>query len=327
MSHVLVLIFQTLFKSFPRPIPNLPRHCVHQGILFKMAGGHLGSSPQPRLGQLIKRHLHDWLILLVLGVIIWILNAVEPFHRYLSKEMLTPDIKYPFKEDTVPMFVVPVYALLLPCIIFLMYYISRRDVYDLHYAIIGILFSVLITAVITDAIKDAVGRPRPSFFYRCFPDGKPVFQTNGDVLCTNLAEKVIKEGYKSFPSGHTSWSFAGLGFLGWYLCGKIKVFNGEGYAAKLCIVVLPYLAAALVGISRVDDYWHHWTDVFAGAMIGSTISATCYLQFFPFPHLPNGWAPHASFTRIEDNRCSKDAVDSKVANAVGDLEGGGKTYF
>lgn len=63
-------------------------------------------------------------------------------------------------------------------------------------------------------------------------------------------------------------SFAGLGFLAWYLCGKIKVFNGEGYAAKLCIVVLPYLAAALVGISRVDDYWHHWTDVFAGALIG-----------------------------------------------------------
>jgi len=38
----------------------------------------------------------------------------------------------------------------------------------------GILYSVLITAVITDAIKDGVGRPRPDFFWRCFPDGIPV---------------------------------------------------------------------------------------------------------------------------------------------------------
>ncbi|WMV24538.1 hypothetical protein MTR67_017923 [Solanum verrucosum] len=47
----------------------------------------------------------------------------------------------------------------------------RRDVYDLHHAILGIMYSVLVTAVITDSIKDVVGRPLPNFFYRCFPYG------------------------------------------------------------------------------------------------------------------------------------------------------------
>lgn len=63
-------------------------------------------------------------------------------------------------------------------------------------------------------------------------------------------------------------SFAGLGFLSLYLSGKIKAFDSTGHVAKLCLVFLPLLVASLVGISRVDDYWHHWQDVFAGGLLG-----------------------------------------------------------
>lgn len=63
-------------------------------------------------------------------------------------------------------------------------------------------------------------------------------------------------------------SFAGLGFLAWYLSGKIKAFDQRGHVAKICLVFLPLLAAALVAVSRVDDYWHHWQDVFAGGLLG-----------------------------------------------------------
>ncbi|KAG8387998.1 hypothetical protein BUALT_Bualt02G0079400 [Buddleja alternifolia] len=165
----------------------------------------------------------------------------------------------------------------------------------------------------TDSIKDAVGRPRPNFFYRCFPDGIPVFDPlNGDVMCSGN-KKLIKEGYKSFPSGHSSWSFAGLGFLAWYLCGKMKVFDQRGHAAKLCIVFIPYLFAALVAISRVDDYWHHWTDVFAGSLIGAVVSSVCYLQFFPFPHYINGWATHAFNRILEENGSDSTSIDMEIA--------------
>lgn len=65
-----------------------------------------------------------------------------------------------------------------------------------------------------------------------------------------------------------SGTFAGLGFLSWYLSGKIRVFDRQGHIAKLCIVFAPLLCASLVAISRVDDYWHHWQDVFAGGLLG-----------------------------------------------------------
>ncbi|GMY18459.1 lipid phosphate phosphatase 2-like [Fagus crenata] len=248
----------------------------------------------------LKIHMHDWLILLLLVVIDSILNLIEPFHRFVGEGMMT-DLQYPFKSNTIPFWAVPIIAILLPFAIILTYYFIKKDVYDLHHALLGLLFSVLISGVITDAIKDAVGRPRPDFFWRCFPNGTKVFDpVLGDVMCTGI-KSVIKEGYKSFPSGHTSWSFAGLGFLAWYLSGKIRVFDRRGHVAKLCISFLPLLAAALVGVSRVDDYWHHWQDVFTGGLIGMTVASFCYLQFFPPPYDVDGWGPFAYFQMLAES--------------------------
>ncbi|MFQ6640678.1 hypothetical protein Gotur_014308 [Gossypium turneri] len=307
--------------------------------------------------KVARTHMHDWIILLLLIVIEVILNVIEPFHRFVGEDMMT-DLKYPMKDNTVPFWAVPMLAIMLPLFVILVYYFIRKDVYDLHHAILGLLFSVLITGVITDAIKDAVGRPRPDFFWRCFPDGKGVFDpVTKDVMCTGI-KSVIKEGHKSFPSGHTSCkqsnyfqlhglfimvtlristtrftsslskngflinfvfqhagSFAGLGFLALYLSGKIRVFDRQGHVAKLCIVFLPLLIAALVGISRVDDYWHHWQDVFAGGLLGLTVSSFCYLQFFPAPYEVDGWGPHAYFQMLAESRNVNPSNGSNVQQA------------
>ncbi|XP_051149133.1 lipid phosphate phosphatase 2-like isoform X1 [Andrographis paniculata] len=247
-------------------------------------------------------HKHDWLILLLLAVIDISLNIIHPYRRFVGKGMMT-DLKYPMKSNTVPIWAVPLYAVLLPIAIFVLYYMRRNDVYDLHHSILGLLFAVLITGVLTDAIKDGVGRPRPDFFWRCFPDGRDQYDRFGNVICHGDPGD-IKEGHKSFPSGHTSWSFAGLGFLSLYLSGKIKCFDRRGHVAKLCIVFFPILLACLVAVSRVDDYWHHWQDVFAGGLLGLVVATFCYLQFFPPPYNTEGWRCYAYKQALEDAAAS-----------------------
>jgi len=76
---------------------------------------------------------------------------------------------------------------------------------------------------------------------------------------------------KKIVQSTNAGSFAGLGFLSWYLSGKIRVFDRRGHIGKLCLVLLPLLIAALIGVTRVDDYWHHWTDVFVGGIIGCLV--------------------------------------------------------
>ncbi|KAG8366668.1 hypothetical protein BUALT_Bualt17G0103500 [Buddleja alternifolia] len=265
-------------------------------------------------GQLARNHKQDWLILILLVVTEIILNVIHPYYRFVGEGMME-DLRYPMKANTVPVWAVPLYAVLLPIAIFILYYLRRRDVYDLHHSILGLLFAVLITGVLTDAIKDGVGRPRPDFFWRCFPDGRDEYDRWGNVVCHGKHSD-IREGHKSFPSGHTSWSFAGLGFLALYLSGKIKCFDRRGHVAKLCILFLPILAACLVGVSRVDDYWHHWQDVFAGGLLGTVVATFCYLQFFPAPYHTEGWGPYAYFRAVEESRSNSRPGQSGNGNSM-----------
>ncbi|XP_072968831.1 lipid phosphate phosphatase 2-like isoform X1 [Typha angustifolia] len=275
-----------------------------------MADIQLGAHTLRSHGAKVMRfHMYDWIILVLLAITDGLLNIIEPYHRFVGRDMMT-DLRYPMKGNTVPFWAVPLIAIVLPMFIVCAIYFKKRNVYDLHHAILGLLFSVLITGVITDAIKDGVGRPRPDFFWRCFPDGKDVYDNvTTDVICHG-EKSVIREGHKSFPSGHSSWSFAGLGFLSWYLAGKITAFDRRGHIAKLCIVFLPLLVAALVAVSRVDDYWHHWQDVFAGGLLGLVVSSFCYLQFFPLPYDVNGFWPHAHILQLEERNNNGAVADN-----------------
>ena len=68
----------------------------------------LGSYTIRSHGMILARlHMYDWIILLLLAVIDGLLNIIEPFHRFVGKDMMT-DLRYPMKGNTVPFWAVPV---------------------------------------------------------------------------------------------------------------------------------------------------------------------------------------------------------------------------
>ena len=88
---------------------------------------------------------------------------------------------------------------------------------------------------------------------RCQPPAgavDPVFGLSNWTICTQEENKILRDGFRSFPSGHSScmssnqlsWhgsmnaivvSFAGLGFLAFYLAGKLHLFDSRGHTVSI----------------------------------------------------------------------------------------------
>lgn len=115
--------------------------------------------------------------------------------------------------------------------------------------------SIFLTLFITDVIKNAVGRPRPDLISRC----KPVAGTPKDLLvtldvCTETNHHTLHDGWRSFPSGHASFAFSGLGFLALFFAGQMHVFRPRTDLSRALLAIAPLLGAAMIAISRCEDY-------------------------------------------------------------------------
>jgi membrane-associated phospholipid phosphatase len=102
----------------------------------------------------------------------------------------------------------------------------------------------------------------------------------GVPLCSGAASaSLVREGRKSFPSGHTSLSTAGMAYLAGYLLARARAraASDGGAAWRTGVALSPLLLALWVGLTRVRDYWHHHTDVEVGAALGALIAHTVRL--------------------------------------------------
>lgn len=106
------------------------------------------------------------------------------------------------------------------------------------------LSSVLLA---TQLLKVMMKRPRPYVYL------DPSRAADADAL-------------RSFPSGHTSMAFGAAATL------TRMTWNRHGTGAALIAVgATTFVAATLVGGLRVWAQRHFWTDVFAGALLGTAI--------------------------------------------------------
>jgi len=173
--------------------------------------------------------------------------------------------------------------------------LTVRSWWDFHNSWLGLLLGLATTGSLTQVVKVTVGRPRPDLIDRCQPRpgtaDSPVFGLVSVSVCTQTDQRMLKDGFRSFFSGHSSLSFAGLGFLSFYLAGKMHLFDERGHTGKSWLALAPLTGALLVAISRTMDYRHHWHDVLVGSIVGLVLSYFSYRQYYPslaspFSHRP-----------------------------------------
>jgi len=186
---------------------------------------------------------------------------VNPFHRYLPPN--DPSVAYPEVPDIVSNALLMILSIVLPVAIFALAQIYLKNGHDCHHAMLGLFVAISLTNVFTASVKSAAGRYRPNW------------------LSTYHGDE--NEGRYSFPSGHSSNSFAGMVFLSLYFMGKFQVFRKDQVVPlwKPLIGLSPLLICFFIAVSRTVDYHHNFSDILAGSLIGTGFSIFAYFLYYP----------------------------------------------
>lgn len=245
----------------------------------------------------------------VLAIIYAVLDKiVTPFSQPFS--LNNASLQYPYADpERIPIWLALVISGLFPGITIAVYTLfldglfshHRRTtrtrtkytfwdrLWELNCGWLGLLLAQGAAFVITGSLKNLIGKPRPDIIARCKPDeakvsALAVFTLATKALCTETDEHIMQDGFRSFPSGHSSSSFAGLFYLSLYLAAKLHVLDQRGEVWRTFIVLVPTLAASCVAGSRIMDARHHPFDVLFGSLLGILVAWASYRQYFPPVH-------------------------------------------
>lgn len=289
------------------------------GSASRSNGKKHGSTQQVALLDSLSRFWHrsyagDYIgfVILLIGFI-FIQTIAEPFHRMFSLDDLA--IQFPHADvERVPVRYNILYSSLLPLIILLLstFFLnpsispSKSGFHKPHVTVLGLLISLLLTSFITDTFKNTIGRPRPDLLARC----KPIRGTHSHKLvtievCTQKNHHTLHDGWRSFPSGHSSFAFSGLGYLSFFLAGQLHTFRPNTDFLRFLIALVPLVCAALIAVSRLEDYRHDFYDVSAGSILGLSIAWFSYRRYYPSLRLRKCETPYPNKLDAEMARSKK----------------------
>lgn len=185
--------------------------------------------------RLVLSYVFDWIVIIAIAAIAGGWEYVEPFRRPFSPVDLS--ISYPYQtSEMIPTWLLVVVSLIAPAAIVMIVclvwvpgptaergtpksLIWRRKLWEWNTGWMGLALSLATAFLITQGMKNLFGKPRPDLLSRCQPDLENiqdyVVNTVGEVfnpawvlvsadICKNPDKDLLKDGFKSFPSGHSS---------------------------------------------------------------------------------------------------------------------------
>ena len=194
----------------------------------------------------------------------------DPHHRgfWCSDE----SIRMPLKPLTVTLSTILIFSCAIPCSVII--FTESKLGLDYRIWLKRFFFSGGINLMLTIFCKFTTGRLRPHFIAVCDPDIDCVSNANmnsfiSDYECRNPIAKAIKQARQSFFSGHASISLQAAVFLVLYIHHRYAKSTG---LVKALIQFVILLAGIYPGITQVNNYWHHWSDVLVGYIVGTLIA-------------------------------------------------------
>jgi len=243
--------------------------------------------------RLVLPELLCALLFLVIGAS---LGEVAPFNGAFFEQ--DPSLSKDYRASTVPTWLLGVLCAALPGAA-----LAVLEPLSLHrsqrggcrcplFLCAGLALALTSTMLATNATKSFVGSKRPNFFAYCDYMGYAAAAGTrnassaawrayaaatapgapGVLARCAAGERAVEDAQRSFPSGHSSLSFAGLGFLALALRHLAGLRPGDWLSPSAAACGAPLALATYVAATRVRDNYHREIDVAAGAAIGLALA-------------------------------------------------------